>query len=127
VAPGVLPQLLSAHNVRVPDLAVTCSPLLPGQATLPDPVLLIEILSPSNQAETWSNVWAYTSIPSVREILVLHSTRVGAELLRRTPEGAWPERTEEVADGSELSLPSIGFRLSLTELYRRTGLADSSI
>src|SRR5271168_1194721 len=44
VAPGVIPQIMSAHNVRVPDLGVTCSPLLPGQATLPDPVLLIEIL-----------------------------------------------------------------------------------
>jgi Uma2 family endonuclease len=34
--PGVIPHLLSDHNVRVPDLAVTCSPLLPGQAILPD-------------------------------------------------------------------------------------------
>ena len=72
VAPGVTPRLLSAHNVRIPDLGVTCAPLLPGQATLPDPVLLIEIASPSNQAETWSNVWTYTSIPIVQEILVVH-------------------------------------------------------
>ncbi len=49
--PGVIPQLLSAHNVRVPDLGVTCSPLVPGQATLPDPVLLIEILSPEQSGE----------------------------------------------------------------------------
>ena len=48
-----------------------------------DPVLLVEILSPSNRAETWTNVWAYTTIPSVREILVLHSLRIRAELLRR--------------------------------------------
>lgn len=122
VAPGVIPQMMSAHNVRVPDLGVTCSPLLPGQATLPDPVLLIEILSPSNQAKTWSNVWAYTSIPSVQEILVLHSSRLGAELLRRSPEGAWPERTEEIRSG-ELALTSIGFQVALAELYTRTGLA----
>lgn len=59
--PGVIRRLLSAHNVRIPDLGVTCAPLLSGQATLPDPVLLIEILSPRNEAKTWSNVWAYTS------------------------------------------------------------------
>ena len=36
---GVVPRLLSAHNVRIPDLAVTCSPLAVGQATLrPDSV-----------------------------------------------------------------------------------------
>jgi hypothetical protein len=45
--PGIVPRLLSEHNVRIPDLAVTCSPLTPGQATLSDPVLVIEILSPS--------------------------------------------------------------------------------
>jgi hypothetical protein len=43
-----------------------------------DPVPLIEIQSPGNQAQTWSNVWAYTSITSVMEILVLHSMRVTA-------------------------------------------------
>ncbi len=26
VAPGVVPHLLSAHNVRIPDLGVTCAP-----------------------------------------------------------------------------------------------------
>jgi Uma2 family endonuclease len=122
VTPGVIPHLLSAHNVRVPDLGVTCSPLVPGQATLPDPVLLIEILSPSNQAKTWSNVWAYTSIPSVQEILVLHSTRIAAELLRRTPEGKWPEEPERSHQG-DLTLTSIGFRIPFTDLYARTGLA----
>lgn len=66
--PGVVPRLLSEHNVRIPDLAVSCSPLAAGQATLADPVLLIEILSPSNQAKTWTNFWAYTSIASVQEI-----------------------------------------------------------
>lgn len=119
--PGVTPHLLSAHNVRVPDLGVTCSPLAPGQATLSDPVLLVEILSPSNQAKTWSNVWAYTSIPSVREILVLHSTRMRAELLRRLPEGGWPEEPEQIT-GGDLTLASVGFRVPIAELYQRTGL-----
>jgi Uma2 family endonuclease len=123
VTPGVIPRLLSAHNLRVPDLGVTCAPLLPGQATILDPVLLIEILSPSNQADTWSNVWAYTSIPSVQEILVLHSTRIGAEILGRAAEGSWPERTQEVSADGELVLESVGFRLVLAELYLRTGLA----
>ena len=58
--PGVVPHVLSDQNIRIPDLAVTCSPLLAGQSTLPDPVLLIEILSPRNQAKTWTNVWART-------------------------------------------------------------------
>ena len=78
VEPGVVPRLLPDHNVRVPDLAVTCAPYQTEEAVLTDPVLLIEILSPSNQAKTWTNVWAYTSIPSVLEILIC------------APIGLWP-------------------------------------
>jgi Uma2 family endonuclease len=119
--PGIVPRLLSEHNVRIPDLAVTCSPLMVGQATLSDPVLLIEILSPSNQAKTWTNVWAYTSILSVQEILVLRADRIAAELLRRSPEGEWPDRPIAISEG-DLVLESIGFRVALADLYARTGL-----
>ena len=119
--PGVVPRLLSEHNVRIPDLAVTCSPLAAGQPTLPDPVLLIEILSPSNQAKTWTNVWAYTSIASVQEILVLRADRMAAELLRRSPKGEWPERPIAMTEG-ELVLESIDFRVALADLYARTGM-----
>jgi len=119
--PGIVPRLLSEHNVRIPDLAVTCSPLAPGQPILPDPVLLIEILSPSNQAKTWTNVWADTSIPSVREILVLRADRIAAELLRRSPQGEWPERPIAMTEG-DLVLDSIDFRVALADLYARTGL-----
>jgi Uma2 family endonuclease len=120
--PGIVPRLLSDHNVRIPDLAVTCSPLAVGQATLPDPVLLIEILSPSNQAKTWTNVWAYTSILSVQEILVLRADRIAAELLRRSPQGEWPDRPIAITE-ADLVLESIGFRVALSDLYARTGLA----
>ena len=78
-------------------------------------------MSPSNQAKTWSNVWAYTSIPSVREILVLHSTRMQAQLLRRTQAGGWPEEPEQIT-GAELLLASIDLRVAMTDLYARTGI-----
>jgi len=121
--PGVVPWLLSEYNVRIPDLAVTCSPLAAGQATLPDPVLVIEILSPSNQAKTWTNVRAYTSILSVQEILVLRADRMVAELLRRPPQGEWPERPIAITAG-ELVLESIGFGVGVAGLSARTGLGD---
>src|SRR5215469_625289 len=96
VEPGVVPHLLSDYNVRVPDLAVTCAAYQTEEPVLTDPVLLIEILSPSNQARTWTNIWAYTTIPSVLEILILRADRIAAELLQRSPQG-------------ELVLDSIGF------------------
>lgn len=123
VEPGVVPHILPDHNVRVPDLAVTCAPDETEEAVMTRPVLLVEILSPGNQARTWTNVWAYTSIPSVREILVLRTDRIGAELLRRSTAGEWPERPMAINQDGELSLESIGFNVALAALYVRTHLA----
>lgn len=121
--PGVVPHLLSAHNFRIPDLGVTCARLVPGRE-IPDPVLLVEILSPSNPEKTWSNLWAYTSIPSVREILILESARIGAELLRRGSDGAWPSEPDAIGAGT-LVLESIGFALPLRSLYARSGVPSA--
>jgi Uma2 family endonuclease len=106
----------------VPDLGVTCAP--PGNDMIvPDPVLLIEILSPSNTAETWNNIWAYTTIPSVQEIVAIHTVRIEAELLIRGPGAAWPETAEIIGPDGVLTLPSIGFSVPLRAVYRTTSLA----
>lgn len=117
-APGIIPRIRAGMNVRIPDLAVTCAPIAPTDPHLTDPVLVVEILSPSNQAETWANVWAYTTIPSVREILVLHSVTMRAELLRRDEAGDWPPEPDQVTEGGTLALESIGFATPLPALYR---------
>lgn len=121
-APGVQPRVRSSHNLRIPDLGVTSTPDERGLRTLPDPVLLIEILSPSNEAETWENVWTYTTLPSVREILVLWTARVGAELLRRQADGSWPESPLVIKADDMLRLESIGYEASLRTLYAGTHL-----
>jgi Uma2 family endonuclease len=85
--PGIVPRVRANRNFRVPDLAVTCAQPALG-LIVPEPVLVIEILSPSNEAQTRANIWTYTTIPSVTEILAVHSTRVDAELLRRNVDGS---------------------------------------
>ena len=121
--PAVVPRLRANVNMRVPDIGVTCTPIERGQIELPDPVLLIEILSPGNESDTWENVWAYASIPSVQEILVVHSTRIGAALLRRQPDLSWPKEPDEIEPGGTLRLESIDFACLLAELYAGTHLA----
>ena len=98
VTPGVVPRLSSNRNFRIPDLGVTCSPPS-AELVVPDPVLLVEILSSSNEVATWRNVWAYTTIPTVTEILAVRSTRIEAELLRRLPDGNWPKEPEILRAG----------------------------
>jgi Uma2 family endonuclease len=121
--PGVVPRVRANRNFRIPDLGVTCAP--PSQGLMvPDPVLLIEILSPSNEAQTRANIWAYTTIPSVREILAVHSTRVEAELLRRGTDGSWPEEPDICTGSDTLTLDSVGFATALAAFYRTTALAS---
>ena len=121
VTPGVVPHMHAKHNMRVPDLAVTCSDYDVEETGITDPVLIVEVLSPSNQAETWANVWTYATIPSVREIVVLRTVSIGAELLCRCADGAWPREPTNLTDG-ELVLESIGLRTPLVDLYRGTRL-----
>jgi Uma2 family endonuclease len=125
VTPGIVPRVRSDHNFRVPDLAVTCSGYQAEEAALSDPILIVEILSPSNQAETWANVWTYTTIPSVQEILVVHTAEIRAELLRRGSDGVWPEKPETVEAG-DLALESIGLTTPVAALYRTTRLAGAA-
>jgi Uma2 family endonuclease len=125
VAPGVVPRARSDTNLRIPDLGVTCEPDELVQQTLLDPILLIEILSPSNERETRRNVWAYVSIPTVREVLLVESIRVAAELLRRQPDGFWPPDPQILGPDDQVSLTSIDFTCALKDFYRGTRLAES--
>src|SRR5690349_13476783 len=94
VEPGIIPRERSDANMRVPDLAVSCEVPDRGQRALTEPTLVVEILSPSNESETRENVWAYTTIPTVRKILLMRSTRIAAELLRRGADGSWPSNPQ---------------------------------
>jgi Uma2 family endonuclease len=122
IEPGIVPRGRSNRNYRVPDIGITCAPPSDSQM-LPDPVILIEILSPTNETETWANVWTYLSIPTVMEVLVVNSTRIEAELLRRNPDGTWPEVPTLIGPGDALNLDSIDFTVPLAALYRTTTLA----
>ncbi|MBV8094479.1 MAG: Uma2 family endonuclease [Acetobacteraceae bacterium] len=120
--PGIVPHVHSQDNVRIPDLAVTCVP--PSTRRLVrESVLVVEVLSPSNKDETRSNVWTYTTIPRVTEILIVSSFEVSVEILRRRPDGAWPEKAEVLKQPAVLELASVGFRVPLAALYRTTALA----
>jgi Uma2 family endonuclease len=122
IEPGIVPHIGADWNFRLPDVGVVSSPPSSDQVVR-DPVLLIEILSPSNESETRTNIWAYTTIPSVQEILAVRSTRMEAELLRRRPDGNWPESPDIIAGSDILMLKSIGFALLLSACYRTANVA----
>lgn len=121
--PPIVPRVRASLNLRTPALAVTADPDRPDQYAVEDVVLIAEVLSPGNTSDTWDNVWAYTTIPSVREIAVVHSTRVLVEMLRRGADGHWPEEPEQIGPDGTLRVESIDFDCRLEEVYVQTHLA----
>lgn len=115
--PGVVPPFRADRNFMVPDLGVICSVEDLTGRTVHHPILLIEILSPSNHAETWRNIWAYMTIPALREILVIRTASIGVEVLRRGTDGSWPDRPVELT-GGDVTLDSIGLTLAVQAFYR---------
>ena len=120
-APGVVPAERSEDNCLVSDLGITCAPPT-GEHLMQEPLVLIEILSPTNVSKTRAKFRAYMTMPCVQEIVVVHSTAIVGEVLRRGADGTWPHRAEIIDSTGELSLDSIGFVAPLRDAYRTSGL-----
>lgn len=121
--PGIRPRLRANWNWRIPELGVTCTPNRPDVHEMPDAILLIEVLSPTNDKDTWSNIPLYASVPTVTEILIVDSRKVAAELLRRGADGSWPQNPDAIPSDGTIHLASIGLDVPLAEIYRGTHLA----
>lgn len=121
ITPGVVPKARSKRNQLVPDIGVSCA-RQPGGNTLVEPVLLVEILSPSNAAITRGNVDAFKTIPSVQEILVIDSRKVSGVLHRRGGQGEWPDDPEELDALSTVELRSIDLKVAMPAFYATSSL-----
>src|SRR5437764_6985602 len=80
IEPGVvLPD--RAHSYYVPDVAVTCAPNEPGRQAMVDPILVVEILSPSTErSDRRLKLPAYQKLESVRAIMLIDADNYPAEL-----------------------------------------------
>ena len=100
----------------IADLAVTCEPLRAEDRLIREPVLIVEILSPSTAAfDRQTKVADYRRIPSVREILLIDSQTVFAEILRRSGDQWITEIVQGL--GATLSLGSAPLSVPMAELY----------
>jgi Uma2 family endonuclease len=96
------------------DLAVTCTPGAPGDQFVAEPVLIVEVLSPSTAAtDRDRKLPDYRRIASLRDILVVSSTEARIEHFRREADG-W--KVQDYAGSGTVSLEAIGVTLELGEL-----------
>ncbi|MEP7340641.1 MAG: Uma2 family endonuclease [Acidobacteriota bacterium] len=116
----------AAFPYRYPDLVVVCGePIieeLQGLELLVNPLVIIEVLSPSTEAYDHGRKFsAYQSIESFREYLLVAQDRPHVVQYVRQSDDKWL-RSEVGGLEGEMTLETIKCTLSLGDIYRRVKL-----
>lgn len=100
------------ERVRYPDLVVTCAPIRAADTVVPEPLLIVEVLSESTAGVDLGIKRAeYAALPSLLRYVVLSNEAVVAFVFS----AANGFRGEEVRD--VLDLPELGASVPLAPLY----------
>lgn len=110
------------RSYYVADLAVSCRPVERGRPDIPEPLLIIEVLSPSTENDDRKvKLPDYRLLSSVQEILYVDPTRAYCELHRRLDAARWEtELLVTLDDCFRLSLCEEP--IPLTDVYANVGL-----
>jgi Uma2 family endonuclease len=113
-------KVLANKTVRYPDVSVTCSPVSDGDTVLPEPVLIIEVVSPSTaRTDRGRKKFDYFATPSIRQYAIVEQEERLVDLYTRTAEG-WVN--EIATDDGVLTLSSVGVEIALDAIYEDTEL-----
>ena len=121
-------------SAMLPDAFVRCGPPLPsGQRYIGDPLVVVEVLSPSTMSfDRGDKLRRYQKFPSLHHVILLYQDEYRAEMWTRPPEGSvdtdvdgnllW---THVVANGltSRLNIDALGDTIGLDEFYDGVELA----
>lgn len=114
-------HVVRADAFYYPDVMARCADTpLPGDVqVVDDPLLVIEVLSPTTETiDRREKLAAYRQIPSLIEYVLVAQEARSVEIYRRQGEIGWMYLA---ATGDEtVSLTSVGVDLSLTALYAGT-------
>jgi Uma2 family endonuclease len=127
-------RVISEAGIRLPgrkdtyyqaDLAITCAPIRPDTWATPDPVVIIEVLSPTTMIKDCGiKLTDYRRIWSVKEVVLIHSEDKRVELFRRSAE-AWIVIDLEVTD--RITLESVGFDIPVEALYEGLDFSQAAV
>lgn len=112
-------RVLATGKATYPDATVVCGPIEGDPAdqlgaTITNPTVLVEVLSPSTEQEDRGNKWQhYQLIPSLQEYVLVSQSEPRVERYRRLSSGAW-EYSDVTAGSVQLST---GALIDLTTLY----------
>jgi Uma2 family endonuclease len=113
-------KIIANHSVRYPDLSVTCTQVRGTEDVVLDPILVVEVISPSTEREDRGRKkFDYFATPSIRQYAIIEQDERLIDLYTRSGDG-W---TDEIIVGDAvLKLSSIGVEVSLDVIYEDTEL-----
>lgn len=112
-------------NVRLPDLGVDCGEADDESRQAKDPVLVIEVFSPSTRdIDRHGKLEEYKAVASMRYILLVDPDRAWAALWSRGAGGIWAEETISGPD-AVVRLPVLGIELPFATMYERVSFRPS--
>ena len=118
-------RLASQTRYYYPDASVVCRPNPPGDSFHDEPVVIVEVLSPSTRrVDMTEKKEAYFAIPSLLVYILVEQDFASLEIHRRTPRGFVPQVFSSLE--SIVPLPEIGIDLRLADVYERVDLPAES-
>jgi Uma2 family endonuclease len=109
------PEVRSAKLVAVPDVLVTCEAIAGHVGVVSQPVVLVEVMSPSSVRDDTYRKWhSYCLVPSLQHYLVVSQEERLLTLHTRTGPSSF---AETVHSEGTIELSAIGVTLSLDEIY----------
>jgi Uma2 family endonuclease len=113
-------KVIANGSIRYPDISVVCQPIDDRDDRLTEPVVIIEVLSPTTERiDRGRKKFDYFATPSVRQYAIVEQDERRVDLYTRA-EAGW---TNEVITGDlVLKLSSIGVELRLDTVYEDTEL-----
>jgi Uma2 family endonuclease len=109
-------------SVRYPDITVYCgdkpSPSNDRKLAFDDPVVVIEILSPSTaQHDQKDKLIEYQALASVETILFVDTDRERVRIVQRTSPEGWADNW--IMQGEDILLPALRITIPHTEMFAR--------
>ena len=105
------------------DLGVTCGPAADTRHYLPEPVVIVEVFSPSTEnQDRGRKVPGYREIPSLHEMLVVAGQERRVGIWRREGD-QW--RGEDLIGEAAVRLESCNASIPLAAIYAHVDLAGS--
>ena len=111
IGPGVRPANARQTRVLIPDVAVLC-----GDKTKRRPVVLVEVISPSNKGTSYAERRKeLLAVEGAEEVVELEQDSIEARVYRRHGDGL--QSVEVRGEDAEIELQSLGISVRLAPLY----------